>query len=204
MDTRRATAMTVTIITATLTLPGSATAERPRGGAACASTAVTAVDGKTKRRMRQSILCLVNRERATRGLKPLRPARQLRVSAQRHTYDMRRRGYFGHVTPAGGVLYERVRRTGYLARASGRWTVGETLAWGAGSRGTPAGLVDALLDSPTHRRVILEGGYRELGVGLALGSPTAGMIPGAATMTLVFGARGSGGTGGTAYETPSG
>lgn len=202
MDTRRATAMTVTIITATLMLPGSAAAERSPD--ACASTAVSAVDGKTKRRMRQSILCLVNRERATRGLERLRPARELRVSAQRHTYDMRRRGYFGHVTPAGGVLYERVRRTGYLARASGAWNIGETLAWGAGSRGTPAGLVDALLDSPSHRQVILASGYREVGIGLALGSPTGGMIPGAATTTLVFGARGANGTGGTSYDTSGG
>lgn len=199
MDAKRAIALTVAIITATLILPSAAPAAGSSRAGACASATLTAVDGKTKRRVRHSILCLVNRERASRGLRRLRPARQLRVSAQRHTYDMRRRGYFGHVTPAGGVLYERVRRTGYLARASSRWRIGETLAWGAGSSGTPGGLVRALLDSPSHRDVILEGRYREIGIGLALGSPTEGMIPGAATATLVFGVRGDSATGGTAY-----
>jgi uncharacterized protein YkwD len=49
-------------------------------------------------------------------------------------------------------------------------------------------LVDEWLDSPPHRRILLDSGYRELGVGIAAGEPrdAQSSLPGA-TYTLDFG-----------------
>ena len=73
-------------------------------------------------------------------------------------------------------------RTGYRWRA-----VGETLDWGASARSMPARLVAMLMRSGVHRPIVLDPSYRDLGVGLALGSPTRKAAGPASTLTLVFG-----------------
>jgi uncharacterized protein YkwD len=55
-----------------------------------------------------------------------------------------------------------------------RWAVGETLAWGRGSLATPEAIVAAWLESPPHRRVLLEARYRDVGIGVTTGVPVAG------------------------------
>jgi uncharacterized protein YkwD len=57
------------------------------------------------------------------------------------------------------------------ARDDLAWTVGETLAWGWGTRATPAATVDSWLASPPHRRILLDAAYRDIGIGVALGIP---------------------------------
>ena len=51
------------------------------------------------------------------------------------------------------------------------WSLGENLAWRSGAAATPAHIVEAWMRSPGHRRNILDGGFREIGVGLATGAP---------------------------------
>jgi Cysteine-rich secretory protein family len=46
-------------------------------------------------------VCLLNAERARRGLDPLQPEARLDAAAQRPSEDMVRRGYFEHDTPEG-------------------------------------------------------------------------------------------------------
>jgi uncharacterized protein YkwD len=46
----------------------------------------------------------------------------------------------------------------------------ENLAWGAGSRGTPAAIVQAWLASPHHRANLLLPRFRHIGIGSAHGS----------------------------------
>ena len=65
--------------------------------------------------------------------------------------------------------------------------IGETLAWGRGSGSTRAAIVRAWLASPSHRRVVLDERYREIGLGVALGLPVSG-APGA-TFAAEFGVR---------------
>jgi uncharacterized protein YkwD len=43
------------------------------------------------------------------------------------------------------------------------------------------------MSSAAHRSMLLDGSFREIGVGLALGAPVANM--GGATLTLTFGRR---------------
>src|SRR3954453_15024645 len=45
-----------------------------------------------------AVLCLVNDERLTRGLAPVRRDGALEAVAQRHAADMVARNYFGHVS----------------------------------------------------------------------------------------------------------
>jgi uncharacterized protein YkwD len=95
------------------------------------------------------------------------------------------RRYFAHVTPEGRSLVDRVRAAGYLG-GSEDWALGEDIGWGTGSASTPASMFRAWMDSPPHRRVILDRTFRELGVGVTPGVPVPAEGDGA-TFVLDFG-----------------
>jgi uncharacterized protein YkwD len=120
-----------------------------------------------------AVRCLVNQQRAANGLRPLRASRHLRRAARRHAADMVRRSYFAHVSPEGKTLSHRVRRAGYL-RGARRWALGEDIGWASGSTASAAGIVDAWMQSPGHRAVILDGRFKEVGLGVASGVPGGG------------------------------
>ncbi|MBI5105289.1 MAG: CAP domain-containing protein [Solirubrobacterales bacterium] len=120
--------------------------------------------------VRHATLCLLNRERRSRGLRGLKQHRALERAASRYARAMVRHGFFDHVSPGGSTMVGRVRDTSYLSGA-GSWSLGENLAWGSGSRATPSQTVDAWMHSPGHRRNILDGRFREIGIGVATGAP---------------------------------
>lgn len=136
-----------------------------------------------------AIGCLINQERRRRDLGALREHPRLEQAAERHARDMVRRRYFSHTTPEGVSMADRLRAVGYV-RDAWTWSVGEVLAWGTSGRATPAAIVAGWLDSPSHRRVLLSAGYRDVGIGLALGVPLGGFAgrPGA-TFAAELGAR---------------
>ena len=119
---------------------------------------------------RSATVCLINRERHARGLAPLSTNVRLSRAANRHAADMVARGYFAHVSPEGIGFSERLRRAGY-ARGCTAWAGGETLAWGVGTGATPASRVRAWMNSPGHRTILLDRGYREIGIAIRFGSP---------------------------------
>jgi uncharacterized protein YkwD len=119
----------------------------------------------------EAVTCLLNQERRKAGLRRLLPNRRLDAAAIRHARDMRDRDYFSHTSWDGRTFSQRILAAGYM-RAQDPWKVGETLAWGAGRSSRPAALVVALLNSATHRAVILDGDYDDLGIGLVRGTPT--------------------------------
>jgi uncharacterized protein YkwD len=113
-------------------------------------------------------LCLINRERTTRGLPALASNAILAQAALAHSRDMVHLGYFEHDTPQGQSVGDRLRAAGYARRnASG----GENIAWGSGEEGTPKAIVAAWMASPGHRADILRPAFREIGVGIAIGAP---------------------------------
>jgi uncharacterized protein YkwD len=120
---------------------------------------------------RRATLCLLNRQRARHGLRRLHLHRSLTNAATRYARLMVRQRFFAHVSPAGSTMAQRIKRTHYLRHTRG-WSLGENLAWGAGSASTPAQIVDAWMHSAGHRANILNGSYREIGIGIALGAPT--------------------------------
>lgn len=138
--------------------------------------------------VRAATLCLLNRERAAHGLRPLRHNQLLALAARRHARDMVRGDYFAHDSQDGRSFDVRVKATGYLESANG-WDIGENLAWGAGVRATPRQIVATWMASPAHRANILTPAYREIGLGIALGAPVAA-VNDAATYATEFGRRG--------------
>jgi uncharacterized protein YkwD len=136
---------------------------------------------------RRATLCLVNRQRTSRGLRALKFNGRLERAASSFSREMVVHHFFDHTSPAGTGIVTRLRRVHYITpRIS--WAVGENIAWGEGSLGTPESIVDAWMSSPGHRANILSSGFREAGVGVAPGLPQGGGQPGA-TYTLDFGRR---------------
>lgn len=120
--------------------------------------------------VRRATLCLVNLERTRRGRPALRFQRALAGAANAYAAEMVRRGFFDHVSPSGSTLASRIKSTAYLS-GTASWALGENLAWAGGSRASARDTVRAWMASAGHRRNILDGRFRELGVGIALGTP---------------------------------
>jgi uncharacterized protein YkwD len=138
------------------------------------------------RQARVEIADLVATERARQGAPPLQRVASLGRAATAHAEDMVARGFFSHLSPEGSRLIDRVRATGYLDGWP-TWEVGEVLAWGGGELGTPPAAMRLWLDSPPHRRALNRRAYREMGVGVAEGTPVGGE---GATYAVVLGGRG--------------
>jgi uncharacterized protein YkwD len=131
-------------------------------------------------------LCLLNGERADKGLGPVVTNGKLAAAALRHSKDMVAKSYFSHDAPDGTDVVVRVRSTGYFDGADG-WSVGENLAWGTGSLATPRSIMQAWMNSDGHRANILRSSFREIGFGVVIGNPQKSDGAGA-TYTTAFGA----------------
>jgi uncharacterized protein YkwD len=136
----------------------------------------------------QATLCLLNQQRAGAGLAPLTESGQLTVASAGYSQRMVAESFFEHDSPDGTTLVTRVKGTGYLSGA-GDWALGENLGWGQGPLSTPRSLVAAWMNSPGHRANILDHGYTQIGLGLALGTPPDQSW--GATYTTDFGTRGT-------------
>ena len=132
-------------------------------------------------------LCLLNAERTSRGLTPLRTNGRLRQAALAHSVDMVGNHYFAHEDLKGGDPEDRIARAGYLPRY-GPWVIGENIAWGTDYLATPREIVRAWMNSTPHRHNILYSDFREIGVGVALGVPDPSLGDGA-TYSTEFGAK---------------
>lgn len=124
-----------------------------------------------------------NRIRKNHNLKPFCVHPDLQRAARAHSKDMILRDYFSHDTKGRNESScERVRRYGY------RWfTCGENIAWGTGSKGDPAQIMRAWMNSSGHRHNILNRDFREIGVGAYTG--TFQGYESATMYTADFGAR---------------
>lgn len=165
----------------------AAAAPAQAGVTACSSsTAAAEPTPATVDQVQRTVLCLVNRERTSRGLKRLRSSSKLAKAAAGHSRDMVRRSYFDHVSPSGGTMQDRIKPTGWFSGARS-FAFAENLAWGSGQLGSPKRIVEGWMNSAGHRRNILNRRYRELGVGVAVGTPEN---DDGATYTTNFGFKG--------------
>jgi uncharacterized protein YkwD len=190
MSFRLRTAL-IALFTAVLVVPVTTVAEgkkRPAKAHAaqeCADADLEATSSNLGR-VRAAVLCLHNKIRAEHDLPALRENKRLRKAALGHSKDMVGDRFFEHTTPEGVTMVDRILKAKYVREDEG-WILGENLAWGTGSLGTPRGAVDAWMDSPGHRANLLKPGYREMGVGVAIGVPVSDAA--GATYTVDFGAR---------------
>ena len=133
----------------------------------------------------QATLCLLNQQRAAHGLGPLAENAALTTASAGYSQRMVAQGFFDHESPDGGTLVDRLTGAGYLGDEDA-WVVGENIGWGQGTLATARSMVSAWMDSPGHRENLLSGDYTEVGLGLALGTPSDQTW--GATYTTDFGA----------------
>ena len=111
------------------------------------------------------VVAVTNAERRRHGLPAFTVDARLGAAAQLHSADMLRRGFFDHRNPDGEQVWDRARTVGYPYRK-----VAENIA--AGQR-TAAEVVAGWMDSPGHRRNILDAELHQIGVGHVTGGTTA-------------------------------
>ena len=115
----------------------------------------------------RQLLSEMNRVRAEHKLTPLQIDRQLMRAAQRHTEDMAWNNRLDHQGSDGSKLADRAKRAGYAYAR-----VAENLAAGYA---TAAQAVKSWLESPPHRRNLLDPEIRDAGIGYVFrdGEPDA-------------------------------
>jgi uncharacterized protein YkwD len=118
-------------------------------------------------RVRAAILCLVNRERAARGERPLRANGHLERAAQGYSREMSLGGYFSHIGRRGATPLSRVRAGGYISSTRAGYELGENIGWGTLWKATPRAIVAAWMASAGHRENILDPRYRDTAVGVS-------------------------------------
>jgi uncharacterized protein YkwD len=122
--------------------------------------------------LRAATLCLMNAERAARGLGRLQAEPLLGRVAASYARQMVRGQFFDHTSPAGSTMLARIRSTSYLRDVTS-WSVGENLAWGSGNLATPRAMVRAWMQSAEHRANLLDRHFADVGIGVAAGAPVA-------------------------------
>ena len=110
------------------------------------------------RRAEQQMLEMINQERAQAGLKKLRFDERLADVARGHSSDMVRNKFFAHVSPTHGDLAARMKRARLKASS-----FTENLA----ANRTLQGAHEGLMNSPGHRKNILDPLVDRVGIGIA-------------------------------------
>lgn len=141
----------------------------------------------------EKIVELVNRERAKYNLSELTVSNELAGAATAKASDMLKFNYWAHVSPTGTTPWEFITGAGYKYIYAG-----ENLAK---NFNVSSDVVDAWMNSPTHRANLLKPEYREIGV-----SVINGKLQGDDTTLIVqeFGARSREIAKNTKVETPPG
>jgi uncharacterized protein YkwD len=144
-------------------LVASPAAALTHGKHARASQSCAGADTPTSnvRRIQRAMLCLHNLVRREHGLSKLHLNRDLSNVAAGHARDMVTRHFFRHLSPGHRDHMDRIAASAYKPSA-GCWTAGENLFSSATAR-TPRQLLNAWMNSTTHRRDILHRGWHDSG-----------------------------------------
>jgi uncharacterized protein YkwD len=116
------------------------------------------------------LLCDMNVLRAGEGLPPLEIDRRLAQAAQGMADDLAAHRLFSHVASDGETLTDRVRASGYLSGRSA-WRLAENIGWGSRALSSPFEVLQSWMGSTDHRRNLLDPGLRDVGIGIAAGTP---------------------------------
>ncbi len=113
------------------------------------------------REMESQIISEVNAVRQKHDRPELTPKQPLNAIARDYSRQMLRREFFSHTGPAGSTVADRIQAAGLTFRL-----VGENLAMTENIDRPAKGLVADWMESPPHRKNILEGDYTQTGVGI--------------------------------------
>jgi uncharacterized protein YkwD len=132
--------------------------------------------------LRTAMRCLVNNKRTRHHLPALKDNTRLASAARRHTKVMLQKDCFKHRCPGESPLGKRIKRSGYL-RGAKHYFYAEDLGFDR----TPKRMIQRLINSRYNRRNILDGDFRDVGVGVGWGAPRKGRPDSKfATYTIVF------------------
>ena len=110
---------------------------------------------------KNALITLTNQERSDLGLAPLKENMKLNEVALGKAKDMLANNYFAHSSPTGVTPWYWFRNAGYHYQAAG-----ENLAVGFIDSEE---VVDAWIDSPSHRANLLNPGFQEIGIAVLTG-----------------------------------
>ena len=110
----------------------------------------------TREVLRNSVVQLANVSRAAKGCRPLKQNSRLELAAQRHANDMANKNYFSHNSLDGTPWWKVILRAGYKDPA------GQNIARGFSA---PRAVHVAWMNSPLHRKNIMNCKFRTIGIG---------------------------------------
>lgn len=120
---------------------------------------VPPLDGNDRAALERQMVTLVNDYRAAMGLSRLVADPRLVRSARSQSEDMRDSRFFGHRSPVKGELPQRLRENGVPpALVLENIAMSVSIPWAH----------DRLVDSPSHRRALLDPRITHIGVGVAV------------------------------------
>ncbi|MFG6120447.1 CAP domain-containing protein [Thalassobacillus sp. B23F22_16] len=107
--------------------------------------------------IQQQVVDLTNQEREKNGLKPLKVDTEVMEVAQEKSEDMAENDYFSHNSPTYGSPFDMMKDFGVdYQRAAENIAAGQQ---------TPESVVEGWMNSPGHRKNILNGQLTHIGVG---------------------------------------
>jgi len=110
----------------------------------------------------ERVIELTNQRRMQNGLKPLKDSEVLNEVARRKAADMFAFNYWAHVSPSGRTPWSFFKEAGYKYIYAG-----ENLARDFNNS---SAVVDAWMNSPTHKENILNSHYKEIGLAVVNGT----------------------------------
>lgn len=110
----------------------------------------------------EKILELTNQKRAEQGLSPLTINSKLNESAQRKAGDMFAFNYWAHISPSGRNPWSFFQEVGYKYVYAGENLARDFMDSDA--------VIEAWMNSPTHRDNILNSNYKEIGISVVNGT----------------------------------
>jgi uncharacterized protein YkwD len=138
----------------------------PSANGACANTQLRP-SGANLQSVRAATLCLVNRERTSRGESALTADVPLQQAAQGHSEDMSSGDYFDHNGRRGDTPLSRMRDSGYIFSSRLGYAVGENIGWATLWLASPKAIVAGWMASPGHRANILDATFKDSGIGVS-------------------------------------
>lgn len=163
--------VTLVLVLCALVIPVGSAAESSIPGACAGEN--SSPNGRNDALIDKATLCLMNQIRAAHHLAALRFNGSLGRIASGQASDMVRGHYFADQSLSGQTPLARILASAYVSHQTRiRLHAAQNIGWGTGHTATPAGIVQAWMESPPHRAIILTASYRDAGVGVAPSVPS--------------------------------
>jgi uncharacterized protein YkwD len=160
----------------------------PKEAEAASVTVMTCTGGTIDLTVAEKrILDLHNKARKKRGRKALCVHPALTAAARFHSQEMLDKDYLSHNSYNGETVRERLEHFGYTFSNYSYWTYGENYAAGWDTSSTPDNCFKYWMNSSGHRANILNRKFREVGIGVRVG--TFKIHQGTTMCTVDFGTR---------------